>query len=326
MNHQGIVRGILLGTMLLWAAAAGWATAKDGPEKGDTSAKSGATGTSGKPIEIPNCTINFIREVTLAFDRPGIVEFTVPQEGTEVKEGDPVARLQDEVARAALAITTKETESDVDIRYAEKSSQLAETEHTRMNDANRQNPKTFPLIDILKVKLAWDKAVLEMEAATHRHDVNLLKRDEAQAQLNTYQIKAPFGGVVTRIHRYQGEAVRQGDQVLELVNTRLLRVEGAVSLREARQLRRELVASQKEDEPATPVLVELVVEGEGPNDPPQTLEGELKFVGLKSESTDKEVRVWAEVRNPDEVLCAGLRGTLKIYPRGQGPANRTASQ
>ena len=63
----------------------------------------------------------------------------------------------------------------------------------------------------------------ESSGCTSDFFFQVFKRNEAQAQLDTFSIRAPFAGVVTRVHRGKGEAVRQGDQVLELVSTQRVR-------------------------------------------------------------------------------------------------------
>ena len=57
-----------------------------------------------------------------------------------------------------------------------------------------------------------------------------LQRDLKQTDLAAYSILAPFDGIVTKVYKQRGEAVRQGDPILELTNTDHVRVEGWVDL------------------------------------------------------------------------------------------------
>jgi RND family efflux transporter MFP subunit len=277
-------------------------SAKEGAAKDDPAAPARPGASRAKPIEIEQCTIKPLDEVTLSFDRPGVIAFVKPREGDSVAEGQLIAGLQDEVAQAALAVAAKEAESDVDIRYAEKAGALAEIEHRKALEANR-TVQAIPEVEVLRLKLAAEKTVLELESAKLRRSVNELKRDEAQVQLETYRVKAPFTGVVTRVHRSKGEAVRQGDQVLELVNTKSVRVEGVVRIRDVWQVK-----------PGCEVQVKLDLPGIDHEVEKQSFPGRIVFVSVKAEPVSQTVRVWAEVDNPENVLRGGLLARMTIFP------------
>lgn len=274
--------------------------AGDGVSKAPTEKRS-------QSIEIVKCAIRLLDEVTLASDRPGIISFVKPREGDTVREGDLVAGLQDDVAKATLAIAAFEAESDIEIRYSEKASQVAEVEHQKALEANR-TVKAIPEVEVLRLKLAAEKTLLELESARHKQAVSRLKRDEAQAQLDTLSIKAPFSGVVTVVHRAKGEAVKQGDQVLELVSTDKVRVDGLVDIRDVWNIK-----------PGVEVEVRLDIAGAELEVEKQTFRGRLMFIDVRAEPVSQAVRVWAEVDNPDNLLRAGLFAKMTIYPDRPAP-------
>jgi membrane fusion protein, multidrug efflux system len=288
--------------------------AKEGPPKAaaEIGGADKATAARGKPIEVARCTIELLDEVTLAFDRPGIVAFVKPREGDTVREGELLAGLKDEVAQATLAIAALEAESDVDIRYAAKAGEVAATEHKKVLEANEIRAKTFPEVEVLRLKLAAEKTVLEKESAQHRQAINKLKRNEAQAQLETFVIKAPFDGVVTLVHRSKGEAVKQGDQVLELASTDRVRVEGHVDIRDIWNVK-----------PGAEVQVRLDIPDSEHDVEKQTFTGRLVFIDVKTEPVSEGVRIWAEVPNPNNILRAGLRAKMTIYPDRQAATGKS---
>lgn len=292
--------------LLLLAALAG----NMGLARGEPQAEKGArqaVAARGKPIELHQCLIKLVDEVILACDRPGIVAFVKPREGDLVNEGDVVVGLDDEVAQAALATAAKEAESDVDIRYSEKSSEVALVEYEKAELTNTRG-KVIPDVEVKRLKLAAEKTLLELENAKHRRAVAQLKREEAQAQLNTFRIKAPFDGIITRVHRSKGEAVKQGDQVLELVRTSHVRVDGLLSIAEVLNVRRGNEVEVRLDIPDVDLDVEK-----------QTFRGKIVYVDVKAEPVSQKVRVWAEVENPENVLRAGLRAHMTVIPdRGDG--------
>jgi RND family efflux transporter MFP subunit len=311
MRHRFAISGVLAVLLIGMAIVAGVdplaaqtkvSGPKDGKTKVEPAAPAKPVASQTKPIEVDQCTIKPVDEVTLSFDRPGVIAFVKLREGDPVTEGQLIAGLQDEVAQAALAVAAKEAESDVDIRYAEKAGAVAEIEHRKALDANRY-VQAIPEVEVLRLKLAAEKTILELESARLRRAVNELKRDEAQVQLDTYRLKAPFTGVVTRVHRSKGEAVRQGDQVLELVNTKTVRVEGVVRIRDIWQVK-----------PGCEVQVKLDLPGIDHEIEKKSFPGRIVFVGVKAEPVNQTVRVWAEVDNPENVLRGGLLAKMTIFP------------
>lgn len=272
------------------------------------------------PVEAGgDLTISLLDQVTLAFDRPGIVAQLAPREGDTVEEGQIIGWLHDEVPRAALAIAAEEAESDVDIRYAQKASEVSEAEHEKALEANRfSDDNAVTAVEILRLKLAAQKSLLEKESAEHRQAVNRLKRDEAQVQLDTFRIKAPFSGIVTRVHRSKGEAVRQGDPVLELVSARRVRIDGVIHIRDSLRVK----AGDKVDVSLDIPDIELEIEAE-------KFSGEIRFVDVKAEPVNQTVPVWAEIENSRDILRAGLHAKMTIHPGTRAtdkPAPRAADK
>ncbi|MGQ0635315.1 MAG: efflux RND transporter periplasmic adaptor subunit [Planctomycetaceae bacterium] len=259
-------------------------------------------------VELTKCTIKLIDEAILAADRAGVIGAITPREGDLVKDGQVLAALNDEVPRAALAIAEKEAESDVDIRYAEKAGQVSQAEYEKAVEANQTQARVVPEVEVKRLKLAAEKSLLELEAAKLRQAVNQLKRDQAQAELRTYQVRAPFDGFVRRVYRVQGEAVRQGDPVLELVNPRRVRVDGVIDIRDAWRVKPGAEVSVRLDIPDFDLDIEK-----------QSFKGRIVFVDVKAEPVEQNVPVWAEVDNPENILRAGLQARMTI-DLGQPPA------
>ena len=256
-----------------------------------------------KSVVVEKCLVVLIDKVDLSFERPGILGSIVVREGDEVKEGQLLATLKDDVAKATLAVAQAEAESDVEIRFAQKSGDLALVEHEKMQAANREKPKTVPDLEVKKAYLAYEKTVLEAEKATHSRKVHTLKRDEAQVQLDTYRILAPFEGFVTRVHLSKGGTVRQGDPVIELVSTKKVKVEGQVKVGDLATVR-----------PGSKVSVKLDVAEAGSGAASRVFLGKIVFVDVKSIPVGHKIRVWAEVDNVDNALRSGLDATMTILP------------
>jgi multidrug resistance efflux pump len=244
-------------------------------------------------------------EATLASDRPGILGFVEPEEGDRVTAGQQVAGLKDAVAKAALAVAAKTAESDVDIRYAEKAAAVAEEKLKKSQQANRQNPGNVPEIEIEQLKLDAERARLQIEKAELDKKVAELERDQKAAELETFQIITPLEGIVVEVLKHAGEAVQQGDPILRVVRTDVVRVEGEVSVAEAFRVR-----------PGDRVAVTLDLPGLPSALAERTFEGKIAFVDPTAKLIANTVRVWATVPNEGNLLKQNLPVRMKITPTG----------
>jgi multidrug efflux pump subunit AcrA (membrane-fusion protein) len=252
-------------------------------------------------------TVKLLEEVILSVERPGILGELSVREGDVVEAGQLVAKLKDDVARAALRVAEIEASSDIDIRYAEAANGVAQLEHEKMIEANRQAKGAIAAIEVRKAGLAAEKTALEIEKATHTREVQIAKRDEAAVQLETFRVEAPFAGFVTKVHvTSKGAAVRQGDPLIEVVNTGKVKVEGNVTLAD--------VSSVK---PGAKVVVSLDPEKHGTEAAARTYTGKIVFVDVKANPVQQNVRVWAEVDNVDNALRANMMPkSMTILPGG----------
>jgi multidrug efflux pump subunit AcrA (membrane-fusion protein) len=213
---------LLLVAFVAWAGTMAWTD--DRPAEPERHAA-----LSGKPIEVRKCQIKAVNSARLATDRPGVLATIDLKEGDTVHENQILARLMDDVAQASLDVAKLVADDDIEILYATKLNDVDAVEYEKSLAANRHHFNTIPQIDIMRAKLNMDKSQLQIDKAKHEKEVNLLKAKQAAAELKTYRITAPFDGVVTSVPKHRGEAVHQGDTILEIVNTAVVRVEGKVN-------------------------------------------------------------------------------------------------
>lgn len=298
MKRPMIVFGLIV--VFAWGLV-GWSARADESRRGSKSEP--ALESDAKPIHLTRCHIKLIDTAVLASDRPGIIAYVEPEEGDPVHAGQQVAGLRDEVAQAELAVAELEAKNDVEIRYAKKATEVAKAEHEVALEANRRVPKAVPEVEVNRLKLAAERSELQIERAEMDRDIAIEKRNEAEAQLKMYQIKATFDGVVTRVHKHEGEAVRQGDPILEIKSTDRVRVEGYVNIRDIWRVKRGDRVQVHLDIPDADLEVEKRV-----------FEGKIVFPDVTADPVNKTVMVWAEVANPDNILRAGLPAVMTIWP------------
>jgi macrolide-specific efflux system membrane fusion protein len=247
--------------------------------------------------------VKLIDQVILASDQPGIISYIEPEEGDEVRAGQTVARLRDEVAAAVYARVAKEAENDVEIRYARKAADVAKAELEASVEANRLVPTAVPPIELDRLRLTHERSVLQIEQAENQQVINGLLRDEKDAELKRYKIEAPFDGVVTLVFKSEGEALRQGDPILELKNTKRVRVEGQVEIQDVWRVRPGARVEVRLDIPKLDLDIEK-----------ETFAGRISFVDVTVQPVGRTTRIWAEVANHKNLLRAGLTTTMTIFP------------
>jgi multidrug efflux pump subunit AcrA (membrane-fusion protein) len=301
--------------VLFCLSVSGWAqnstkqpsgSAGSGKSANGEKASSGqaAPNSASKPsssVRVDKCTIKLIDDVQLATERTGIIKTIHVKEGSVVKAGDTLIELKDEVARAAHARAEKEASNDIEVRYAKKAHEFSLAELEVALDTNRRVPGAVPLIEIKKLQLGAERAKLQIENAEFQFDINKLKRDETQAMLDIYVIKAPFGGRVNKVHKHEGEAVREGEAapILDLVDTSKVYVEGNVPVRDIWAIQASATVRVSLDFPDADLPQEK-----------ETFEG--RIISIDAKVLIDKVRVRAEVVNRDDILKSGLYATMII--------------
>lgn len=133
------------------------------------------------------CQIHSSRNIEVRAVERGYLETVSVKEGQKVKEGDPMFKILPLVYQAEL-------------RRAEAEAQAATVEY--QNTKRLTDTKVVSDTELAIVKAKMEKALAE---------VNL-----AQAHLGFTDIKAPFAGLVDRLHLRNGSLVDEGDLLTTL--------------------------------------------------------------------------------------------------------------
>lgn len=170
-----------------------------------------------------------------------LIEMPV-REGSMVKAGQLLARVDDRDAKAQLRITenalktaTKRAEDDIEIRYAEAAADVAKANLLQDLEANQNHTGAVPEIEIRQKRLELQRAVLQGEKAAKDQvlagleaDTKEAERDAAKEALLRRIVEAPFDGEVIETSRHESEWVNPGDLILKLARFDTLYVEGTV--------------------------------------------------------------------------------------------------
>lgn len=255
-------------------------------------------------ITVNNCSIAPLHSAKIASDRPGVLELMAVEEGDEVEADQLIARLRDDAATAAVEIARKQTENDIEIRLAEKTSEVAAAEFDQAVQANSDpNLQVVTRYEIRRLKLSAEQTRLQIEQAEHDFAVKKLELIEAAERLKEYQINTPISGVVVRRFKSTGEAVQQGTEIAEVVNFQILKVEGFIDVADSWNIRQ-----------GDPVVVRLESPNLSSKIRDMTFNGNIRFIDGAVTPVSEKIRIWAEVRNEGSNLKPGLRATLEILP------------
>lgn len=267
-------------------------------------------------VEVTDCRIVPKQWARLATERIGVISLIEPEEGTAVLKDATIVKLRDAVPQAVVKKAEKKISNDVERRYAIAAKDLAQAELDANLEVNKARPGTIPFTEIKRLQLAVDKAALQIEQADHQMEIDKLDLEEAKAQLESYAIKAPFPGVVTRRYKEVGEAVQQGETILEIVRIDLVKVEAHIDIE---QLRRADIGMSND------VVVFYGGEDRNLAGGKTMFPGKIIFVDSVVQPVTRHVRVVAEVKNVKGQLLAGLTASMRIYPKGL-PANFQVGQ
>lgn len=264
----------------------------------------------GDEIEVSSVLIKLIEQVEVPAREAGVLQAVPVREGQMVAEGEPLAQIDDAAARFELRKAQLEldgarkvAESDVKVRYAIKSAQVAKTELDRALASEKRLAESVSDSELDQLRLVAQRTQLEIEQAELDLDVARSARELKENDVRTAEhaieqrkITAPLGGFVAEIHHHRGEWVQPGEPVLRMLRLDRLRAEGLVD-----------ASAVRDDLNGRPVR--LTVKGD---DEATVYRGEVVYVSPEIDPVAGQVRVWAEIDNPDFKLRPGLHGSLVI--------------
>lgn len=243
-------------------------------------------------------------------------------------------------AKLSQRIAAMKAENDVAVRHAVKSRDASKAEYDRAVQARKAFEKSISLTELDRLRLIFERNDLEIEKAefekdladlqqqiedssiieqdqiverlklsveqaqlqkevdTLTRDVKARALDQAKLQLARRGLRSPLDGEVAEVFRHRGEWLEPGQRVMRIVRLDRLKVEGFV---DSRAITSSLRGA------AVRVLVTL-----SDDEKPVAVKGRVVFISSEIDPVNAQVRVWAEVENPDLVLRPGLPAEMFI--------------
>jgi macrolide-specific efflux system membrane fusion protein len=265
---------------------------------------------ASKPVEVQSTVLRLLEEAEVPGQEAGVITNVVVREGQRVKQGELLARIDDQVARltadaakAKYDIAKAKATNDVRLRFAQKSTEVAEAELRRSTESIERFAKSVSQSQLDVEQLTVQKNRLEAEQATHEQQIATLEMKQQESELNAARtqiarrrIVAPFNGVIVQIYARKGEWAEPGQKVLRIVNVDRLKAEGFIRAEDAK--------AQMVDRP-----IRLKIEPGGEHN---TFAGKIVFVSPEVDPITGQVRVWAEIDNRDGRLRPGQPAKMVV--------------
>ena len=161
-----------------------------------------------------------------------------------------------------------------------------------------------------RLKLSVEQAQVQKEVDALTRDVKARTLDQAKLQLARRSLRSPLDGEVAEVFRHRGEWLEPGQRVMRIVRLDRLKVEGFVNSRE-------ITGSLR----GAAVRVRVVL---GDDEKPVIVKGKVVFISSEIDPVNAQVRVWAEVENPDLLLRPGLPAEMVIDLANRAAPNSVA--
>jgi len=273
---------------------------------------------------VENCLVVSIEDQFVPGIKPGVLATLEAKEGMRVKQDQVLGRSEFREAEAQLKIKQFDFEiaelkakSTIAVRYAEKAAAVAKAAHYKAKVANDKSNNTVTEIEVMKLFLEYEKAVLTTEKEREAHDEAVLtakgKKAEAEAAkvaLDQCILTAPFDGVIVEVKKHPGEWVAPGDGVVRIVRVDKLRVHGTLNAA--------LFGPGDVEGRRVTVNVSL------PRGATIPIQGKIVFASPVLDVGGK-LPVYAEIDNPldengRELVRHGLEATMTIHLNDPAPA------
>ncbi|MDG1875391.1 MAG: HlyD family efflux transporter periplasmic adaptor subunit [Mariniblastus sp.] len=262
-------------------------------------------------IVIKGALISIVQSVEIPVEQAGVIVEVNVKAGQELKRGDLVARVKDDslllkLSRARLEhdLAKMAAASEVDVKYSQKSFDVAVSDLKRSEKANMRVPNSVPAAKLEKQQLERDRTELKLEQAkrdlsiaVYRTQVTSNEIKLAQSELEKTTIKSPLNGLVVSVEKQVGEWVELSDVVCNVVRTDRLQIEGPLQAQLARQIN-----------VGTPVKIRLLPDWIGAKE----VEGEIVFISPVANPINSMVQVRAEFDNSTAKVPAGLKADIVV--------------
>ena len=197
-------------------------------------AKTIATRPAAGPLAVP-AVFTAERTAVLKAGADGRVISVGVAEGAQVKAGTIILKLDDREQRARVSLAAQAAGSSAEARSASVRAQEANARLSSVKAAAAKGAATD--WEVRQATAAAAQAQADLRMAQDRQSIEGKRLGLEQTVLDSYIVRAPFNGRVTRLSARTGSTVRKSDSVATVVDIGTLRAEAYVPVRAYRQLK-----------------------------------------------------------------------------------------
>lgn len=220
------------------------------------------------------CQIHSRRHIEVRALKEGYLDEIPVKEGQSVKEGELMFKIIPVLYKARLDSEKAEAEQE-------------RIEYNNTKKLYEQRVESQPKLALAEARLA--KAVAKVELA--------------QAELNFTEIKAPFEGIIDRLHNQQGSLIAEGDILTTLSDNNVMWV--YFNVPEAQYLEYKAGLNKQDDS----LKIELLLA----NHDKFPLTGKIGAIEANFNNETGNIAFRADFSNPDGLLRHGQTGTVLIH-------------
>lgn len=145
------------------------------------------------------------RKIDLAPAETGVISEIAVKEGAQVKAGDVLASLDKDVLTIARDIAEAATKAEGRRRASLAEMRLKESRLKKMRELLAKGHATPD--EVRKAEAELESAEGQRRIVDEQHQLDLLEVKKTDAMIERRLVRSPIDGVVTKIHREQGEFV-----------------------------------------------------------------------------------------------------------------------
>lgn len=250
----------------------------------------GQQASGNRPLD---CVIEPNAKVEIGSAVEGILREVVVKRGDQVKKGDVLARLDEELERLTAELAKLRAEVDVEVRSGKTQLNFRRRESRRMDDLRAK--KVLAESEHDKAKVEERLARLSVEAATAENKIAQVEYQRAQENLSRRTILSPLDAVVVDVALSPGEYVHEQAPLMTLAAVDPLYVEVFVPVAHFGKITTGMRAEVIPEEPVGGSYM-----------------AEVTVVDQVFDPASRTFGVRLQLPNPDYRLPAGLRCKVRF--------------
>ncbi|MCE9604987.1 MAG: efflux RND transporter periplasmic adaptor subunit [Planctomycetia bacterium] len=233
------------------------------------------------------------RKIDLAPAETGVVAEIVVKEGDVVKAGAIMASLDRDVLTIARDIAHVATTADGRQKASLAEFRLKEARLKKMRELQAKGHATPD--EVQKAEAEFESAEGQRRIVEEQHQLDLLELKKTEAMIERRLIRSPIDGVVTKIHREQGEFVTP-------VAPTVVTVVQIHPLRAVFNLPRAAGASLQVGKPVRLKMADTELE----------IAGKVEFVAPVFDAESETIRVKVLIEKSRDQVSAGCRCSILL--------------